>query len=94
MVINVQEKRIEFNLKELLEEEDVVGKLHTLRENNLFLSDRQIEILKKYNIDYRKYTLTHLLFEIDEILSLEEDTELAGILEELSEYHYYKEVRK
>ena len=94
MVINVQEKRIEFNLKELLEEEDVVGKLHTLRENNLFLSDRQIEILKKYNIDYRKYTLTHLLFEIDEILSLEEDTELAGILEELSEYHYYKEVLK
>ena len=42
----------------------------------------------------KKHTLTSLIYEIDRQLSGEEDIELALILEELSEYHYYKEVRK
>ncbi len=92
-MICVQEKRVDFHLEKLLEE-GVPFEFHTMGENNLFLSDSQIEVLKRYNIDYKKHTLTSLIYEIDRQLSEEEDIELALILEELSEYHYYKEVRK
>lgn len=72
----------------------MVGEMHKLRENNLFLTDSQIELLKKYHINYKNYTVNQLIYEIDEILAHEEDEELENLASELAEYHYYEEVRK
>ena len=44
-----------------------------MRGNGIYLSDNQIEVLKRYDIDYKKYiSLNSLIFEIEEILN-EED---------------------
>ena len=88
-------KNIELNIEELLKEKNVIGSMHSLRENNLFLSDEQIEILNKYKINYQEYTtLSSLIYVIDERLSFEEIDELEDIASMLSEYRYYNEVNK
>lgn len=88
-------KNIELNIEELLKEKNVIGSMHSLRENNLFLSDEQIEILNKYKINYQEYTtLSSLIYAIDERLSFEEIDELEDIASMLSEYRYYNEVNK
>ena len=41
-----------------------------MRGNGIYLSDNQIEVLKRYDIDYKKYiSLNSLIFEIEEILN-------------------------
>lgn len=67
-----------------------------MRGNGIYLSDNQIEVLKRYDIDYKKYiSLNSLIFEIEEILNEEVD---AGDLEEvssrLSELNYYNNTNK
>ena len=53
-----------------------------MRGNGIYLSDNQIEVLKRYDIDYKKYiSLNSLIFEIEEILNEEVD---ASDLEEVS----------
>ena len=45
-----------------------------MRGNGIYLSDNQIEVLKRYDIDYKKYiSLNSLIFEIEEILNEEVD---------------------
>ena len=69
--------------------------MHSLRENNLFLSDEQIEVLNKYKINYQEYTtVSSLIYAIDERLSFEEIDELEDIASMPSEYQYYNEVNK
>ena len=53
-----------------------------MRGNGIYLSDNQIEVLKRYDIDYKKYiSLNSLIFEIEEILNNDVD---ANDLEEVS----------
>ena len=41
-----------------------------MRGNGIYLSDNQIEVLKRYDIDYKNYiSLNSLIFEIEEILN-------------------------
>ena len=41
-----------------------------MRGNGIYLSDNQIEVLKRYDIDYKKYiSLNSLIFEIEEIFN-------------------------
>lgn len=65
------------------------------RENNILLSDRQVEILTRNGIDYKKYSnISSLLFDIEEVLNEEEDFELEEISKQLAEIHYYSETNK
>lgn len=65
------------------------------RKNNLLLSDRQVEILTRNGIDYKKYSdLSSLLFDIEECLNNEEDYELEEVSKQLAEIHYYSETNK
>lgn len=65
------------------------------RKNNLLLSDRQVEILTRNGIDYKKYSdLLSLLFDIEECLNNEEDYELEEVSKQLAEIHYYSETNK
>lgn len=64
--------------------------------NNLYLTNNQIEILKRYNIDYEtSNSLRDLMIKIEDILDYEEDIpELVDLLNKLSERNYYEFTNK
>lgn len=67
-----------------------------MRGNGIYLSDNQIEVLKRYDIDYKKYSsLNSLIFEIEEILNYETNaSDLEEISLRLSELNYYNNTNK
>lgn len=71
-------------------------KMHIKRENGLLLSDEQINILKKYNINYLKYNnMGSLIYEIEMILNDGVNYEdLENLSQELAEYNYYQNTNK
>ena len=81
MIINGKEVNIE--------DINYETKMHTKRENGLLLSDEQINILKKYDIDYLKYSnMSSLIYEIEEILNIEYYEDLDNLSIELAEFNY------
>lgn len=65
------------------------------RENSLLLSDYQVSILNRNNINYQQYiNVRDLLFEIEEALDNDFDEELDLVASQLSEYVYYNETKK
>lgn len=87
MIINGKEVNIE--------DINYETKMHTKRENGLLLSDEQINILKKYDIDYLKYNnMSSLIYEIEEILNIEYYEDLDNLSIELAEFNYYQNTNK
>ena len=65
------------------------------RKNGMLLSDYQISVLKRNEIEYEKYsTMQTLLFDIEEILNDDYDEELDLISGQLAEFIYYKDTKK
>ena len=63
--------------------------------NGIFLSNREREVLDRYNIDYKnKSSLKSILLEIEDILSEEEIEELDLISEGIAERVYYNYTNK
>lgn len=63
--------------------------------NGLLLSDEQIEILKRFNIDYDNcISITELLYKIDNVLLDIEDYELEMVAIDISERNYYTNTKK
>lgn len=67
--------------------------------NGLMLNDYEIDVLTRYNFDYKKYnSLSSLIFDIDNYINEEGECtdilELEDVLDSLSERHYYNEVNK
>ena len=64
--------------------------------NNLYLTNNQIDILKRYNIDYEaSNSLRDLMIKIEDVLDYEEDIpELEELLDKLSERNYYEFTNK
>lgn len=65
--------------------------------NNLMLTNKEIEVLNRYKIDYSKCnSLKEILFEVEEILSdmdiVDEDLDL--ISQSISERDYYQNTNK
>ena len=65
--------------------------------NGLMLTNREVEVLDRYKIDYKKCTsLKEIIFEIEDIIQdmdiVEED--LDYILSTISERDYYKNTNK
>ena len=67
-----------------------------MRGNGIYLSDNDIEVLQRYNIDYTKYySLSSLLFDLEDILNEETDLDdLEEISTKLSEINYYNNTNK
>lgn len=58
--------------------------------NNLILSNKEIEVLYRYNIDYKKCnSMKDLLYLIDQELENEENSELEEISISISDRDYY-----
>ncbi len=65
------------------------------RANGLMLSDNDINILERNEIDYLKFnSLSELLFEIEESLEENDDDELDALSIKLGEYNYYNYTNK
>lgn len=64
--------------------------------NDIYLSDAWIEILERYDIDYRKYnSVSALIFDIEEILnSGVEVNELEELSRDIQEFNYYNNTNK
>lgn len=91
MLINNKEVSVDSLIKELNIESDYIKK----RNNGLYLSDNQIEVLRKYDINYEKYTnLNSLIFEIEEILNEQELEDLEEVSSKLAELNYYNNTNK
>ena len=77
---------------------DFSKKEHKLRKNNIYLTDNQVEILNKYNIDYNNYSdIKSLLFEIENILNEDygaDYEDLSIIADEIAEFAYYNFTNK
>lgn len=84
----------EFNIDEILMDIENT-KLNKIK-NNIYLSNNQINVLKRNNIDYLKYDdLSRLIFDIEEMLNEGyEDMELEELSIALSEFNYYNNTNK
>ena len=80
-----------YNLDDLVSDKYFYKKIN----DNFYLNDYQINVLKSSGIDYNKYSsLKELLFELDEILYEEDNEQLDAISRELEEFYYYNFVNK
>lgn len=62
---------------------------------NIYLTDKQISILNKYNIDYKKFkNLKELIYNIEYYLNNNNLDDLELVSEELSEFQYYNYTNK
>ena len=70
--------------------------LKKTRSNGMFLSDEEVEILEKYNIQYLNFSsISELIIEIEAILNEERDLEdLEWLSSNLAEYNYYNNTNK
>jgi len=65
--------------------------------NNIYISEEQVNILNKYNIDINNYlNVSELIFDIEEYLndSYEELEDLEWVSQTISEYNYYNNTYK
>lgn len=64
--------------------------------DNLYLSNRQIEILKRYEIDYKRFNdIKSLMYEVETALEEVYDADdLQALSIELSEFNYYHNTNK
>lgn len=82
-----------------INEDEVVSneKSFLKKHNNIYISDDQINILKKYNINIDNYiNLNELIYDIEECLndSFEILEDLEWVSQTLSEYNYYNNTNK
>lgn len=62
---------------------------------NIILSNYEIEVLNKYQIDYRNCnSMKEIIFILDKYLNNEENEEIENILASISERDYYKNTNK
>lgn len=64
--------------------------------DNLYLSNRQINILNRYGINYKKYSsIRNLIYDVEMILLESSDCDdLEMLSSELSEFNYYHNTNK
>ncbi|MBR6690944.1 MAG: hypothetical protein IKL65_06385 [Bacilli bacterium] len=82
-----------------LDENEIMGSSKTFlkKYNNIYISEEQIQILKKYDIDINKYVnLNELIYDIEECLNDSYDVldDLEWVSQSLSEYNYYNNTNK
>lgn len=82
-------------IKKILNEIDFDNNKLQKINDNLYLTNNQIEILKRYNIDYEISTsLRDLMIKIESILDYEDIEELETLLTTLTERNYYENTNK
>ena len=89
--MNIEE--LNLNIDEIVKSERSFMKKH----NNIYISEEQIDILKKYDINIDNYVnLNELIYDIEDCLndSYEVLDDLEWVSQILSEYNYYNNTNK
>lgn len=82
-------------IEELVGLKDNERNMLKTRANGLALTDNQVGVLEKYNIDSSKCgSMSELLYMIDQIDDTDDDDDLTMLAETLSETNYYQNARK
>lgn len=88
----------DIDIETLVTEINPLGMIRKCYSNNIYLSDSDVEILKKYNFDINNYsTIESLIFDIEEYLDTNYDLELDDLERlsiNLSEFNYYQNTNK
>ena len=83
----------DINLDELIASENTFLKKY----NNIYISEKQKEVLDKYGLNIEKYNnINELIFDIEEYLneSYVELDDLEWVSQTISEYNYYTNTNK
>ena len=84
----------EYNINELLNDIDFnKNKLVKVNEK-LYLTNYQIEVLNKYEIDFKNLNLSSIIFLGEEILEEDDYEDLDEVIRELAERNYYENTIK
>ena len=85
----------DFNINDLLNNIDFESNRLVKINNKLYLTNYQIEILNKYNIDYKSLgNLSSIIYVAEEILEEDDYEDLDEIIRELAERNYYENTNK
>lgn len=85
----------DYNLNDLLNNIDFESNKLVKINNKLYLTNYQIEILNKYNIDYKSLgNLSSIIYVAEEILEEDDYEDLDEIIRELAERNYYENTNK
>jgi len=91
-------KNEEVNVNDLTEDIDIEKDMLKDYGNGMLLTENYIEILNRYDIDYKKYSsLNSLIYEIEECLNDSyglDVNDLEWLATELAERNYYQNTRK
>ena len=92
MRVNNKEIEIEEIIKVVYDDKNLIK----MRKNGIYLSDNQVMTLKRYGVDYTKYSsIKSLIFHFVRILNEETNLEdLEAVSKSLSEIDYYKNIKK
>ena len=83
-----------YNINELLNDIDFnKNKLVKVNEK-LYLTNYQIEVLNKYEIDFQNLNLSSIIFLGEEILEEDDYDDLDEVIRELTERNYYENTNK
>lgn len=84
-----------YNVDELVDIVNIDSLQLKARKNGLYLSDNQIDILRKNEINYEECVdIKMLLYRIDEALEYEPNDELEELSISLAEFDYYHNTNK
>lgn len=85
----------EYDIERLVSEINFNDNFIGYNRNGVVLTNREIDVLKRNNIDYEKFTsVSELLYEIDDIINDIDDLELEDVASSISERNYYLNTRK
>lgn len=85
----------DYNLNDLLNNIDFESNRLVKINNKLYLTNYQIEILNKYNIDYKSLgNLSSIIYVAEEILEEDDYEDLDEVIKELAERNYYENTNK
>jgi hypothetical protein len=62
--------------------------------DKLYLTKHQIDILDRYDIEYKHKSIDELIFELEDILVYEDNDELDKLSMDLAEFNYYHNTNK
>lgn len=84
----------DFDLDKVFDNIDFEGNMHK-KINNVYLSNNQISILDRYEIDYKNcLDVKELMYKIEMVLDECEDEDLENALNEIAEFNYYHNTNK
>ena len=92
MKINNKEINIDQLVEEIYNDKNMIKQ----KKNGIYISDNDVEVLRRYNIDYNKYvSLSSLIFDIENILNEDTDVDdLEEVSRRLAELNYYNNTNK